>query len=810
MLAICLLASAALFRAPLFEGRSTLAFDPAHALYPAPWARPVDEPPPINPITSDIDFFVLPGLMRLRQLAAEGASPWWDADQLCGYPLGANLPFPFLQPLTWLTSGLDPVTTLDVLLWLHTALAAALACSALRRFGAGLTASALGAVLFALSTWMVTRWHLPQIGYTTAWWPGLVGALVPLRDGRHARALGELALFTALAFVSGFPQAGVAFVGGLGLLALAERRLRRPRPLGVLVVGLVLGLLLAWPQFAALRSVYGQSLRSSPQTQQATAGLGLRPGALLGALLPELFGRPSDFADVDPPAPTLSEYLPVRELLGSDVRENPVENALYPGAAALLLLGLLLAPRTRAAPVARHLAALAALSMLASLLFPWMAKALPALSVLAAAHVKRLLVLVAGSVPLAAALVFDGLARGPGDVAAPGSRAQDVAHTGRRLVGVAALLVLAYLGVLGWSSTLDAPDAAGFAERLVPQVTRQVALLGLATLLLALVVAGRRAARVAGVLLVALTVFDLAGLAYTFNPFPPQHEVPFAETPTLRWLSEREGRVCVLGDELVLPPTLAATFGLRSVHGVAPLLGRRIAELLGCVEGPLVDPRDPRVVRPFHADASVDHPLLDLLDVHTVVHRDPGLAARLGRANAWEDELDGLGALDRPGAGPRAFVAHGARLVPDAHERLDWLARTDAPVHRTVLVERPLPFELPDEGDPGAVEVRRDRSGDVALEASSDGPGVLVLSECWDAGWTARVDGVATRPIVVDHALLGVPLAAGAHEVELRYALPGWDGACLVSAGAAVVTLLLVLRLMRRERALASGGPHAA
>ena len=83
---LCALGALAVLREPLLGDRSTLSFDPAHPGYPAPWVAPTSgEWPRINPITSDGDFLVLPGLMRLGQLAEQGLDPWWDPGQLLGF-----------------------------------------------------------------------------------------------------------------------------------------------------------------------------------------------------------------------------------------------------------------------------------------------------------------------------------------------------------------------------------------------------------------------------------------------------------------------------------------------------------------------------------------------------------------------------------------------------------------------------------------------------------------------------------------------------------------------------------------------------
>jgi Bacterial membrane protein YfhO len=260
-------------------------------------------------------------------------------------------------------------------------------------------------------------------------------------------------------------------------------------------------------------------------------------------------------------------------------------------------------------------------------------------------------------------------------------------------------------------------------------------------------------------------------------------------------LQGRTGRIAVLGGANLLPPTAAAVEGLDSLHGVAALVPQRTAELLACIEGPLFDPRDPRVGRPFLQRDSLTHPLLDLLAVDTVVHADPGLASATGWPVLFEDPAEGLGALARPTAGPRAFVCGGARLVPDKDARLSTLADRGLRPHATVLLERDPGLALPDEGPMRPASLERPSEDQVRLLTDAPFAGIAVMTESWSEGWSVRVDGETAEPLVADHALLGVALPPGPHTVEWRYAPPGLhSGMMLLGVGLAALAVLLVVR----------------
>ncbi len=121
---------------------------------------------------------------------------------------------------------------------------------------------------------------------------------------------------------------------------------------------------------------------------------------------------------------------------------------------------------------------------------------------------------------------------------------------------------------------------------------------------------------------------------------------------------------------------------------------------------------------------------------------------------------------------PRARVVGSAQVVSEV-ESLELVLDPERfdPATETVLVEAP---PIP----PGGREVRGqarwlERTPNrLRLSVESTGPAILVLSENWSPGWSARVDGVETPVLRADHTLRGVALPGGTHEVELTFRGP--------------------------------------
>lgn len=69
--------------------------------------------------------------------------------------------------------------------------------------------------------------------------------------------------------------------------------------------------------------------------------------------------------------------------------------------------------------------------------------------------------------------------------------------------------------------------------------------------------------------------------------------------------------------------------------------------------------------------------------------------------------------------------------------------------------------------------------------------GILFTTISWEPGWTVYVDGVKTEPVKIADALIGVPMTAGEHTVEMKFFPAGMAlGMILSIAGIAVIVFI--------------------
>jgi len=180
---------------------------------------------------------------------------------------------------------------------------------------------------------------------------------------------------------------------------------------------------------------------------------------------------------------------------------------------------------------------------------------------------------------------------------------------------------------------------------------------------------------------------------------------------------------------------------------------------------------------------------------------------RLPRAICGAPErLDGLNLVARLDHGsrslvlraapdPRAYMAFGARVVPDwraAEEEM--AARHD--FRETALLEKgSAPGFAPSPGrhDSSAV-IERFEPERIVVRTRADARAILVIGEAWYPGWRATIAGAPAAVFPVNGWMRGVVVPAGEHEVVLAYGERALSAGIGVSILCAALLALLAFR----------------
>lgn len=124
---------------------------------------------------------------------------------------------------------------------------------------------------------------------------------------------------------------------------------------------------------------------------------------------------------------------------------------------------------------------------------------------------------------------------------------------------------------------------------------------------------------------------------------------------------------------------------------------------------------------------------------------------------------------------PRAWIVHEA-ISAESEDIPELLASGAVDLRTTAVLETEAPpLDPPGSQVMESAKITRYEPSAITVDVTSDGRGLLVLSETYAEGWSAQVDGQQVDVLPVDGLLRGVPIPAGSHVVTLKFDPPGLD-----------------------------------
>lgn len=254
--------------------------------------------------------------------------------------------------------------------------------------------------------------------------------------------------------------------------------------------------------------------------------------------------------------------------------------------------------------------------------------------------------------------------------------------------------------------------------------------------------------------------------------------------------------------ENLLVSARAMRLHLQDVQGYNPIQLARYVDIIQAINGGIKQDYHDANILPNGVRSS----LLDILNVrYVVIPNDlspgrprPDLSYLIGTTREVYRDAN-VRVLERASALPRAWIVHDAFEVEE-DESLDLLVTGGVDPSVTAVLERePPPLSEPDDPSTDAATITHYEADTIRLDARTDADGLLVLSEVYDEGWRAYVDGKRVPIYVADHVLRAVPLTAGEHVVELRYEPASLRiGLALTGAGLIAGVVLVTLAVWQR------------
>lgn len=734
-----------------------------------PWQGPL--PSGLKPCEYPLGDVVVqfsPWTSLVVEAYRSGRLPLWNPYSNAGSPLLANGQSAPFFPTRIADVFLSPVPASWLSAYLKLAVAGLGMLVLARRLGLGAGPALFAAAAFELGGFLAA-WLAHPHSNVAALLPLLLVAADRAVERPGARSAALLALVVGAQFLGGHPETSFHAILGAAAFALfragtAFRADRSPRlaarRAAALASGAALGAALAAAALLPLLEYVRESSALFARSAKEAAGREALPGLDPSMALALAFPRAIAVDAVHLAEAGLARFNNFCERSGG-----------YAGLATLAAAaaGIAIGWSRRRGLVLFLVGTLLACGLLVyDLGLP--SRLLGAAPLLSIAINRRFLLLVGLAIALLAAIGLEG-ALGAGE---PRRR-------GRWVLAVA-------LGAAG--AALSVAAGRGAAEGTSFALAQAAGLAGVALALFVRTTTGR-AAPAFGLAIAGLAV-DLVAFGAPIHRGAPAERL-YPDTPLLARLRDatRDGSR-VSGEDGVLKPETSVVPRLRSIKGYDAVEIRRYTELLAVLSSNRR--RAATFVKNVPALDRLASPVLDLLAARYVLA--PRAIEPLPPGLTLESVEEGVFVYVNAEALPRALVVPHARVVRDAAERLEALARGFDP-RSEVLLETDAPplGERPGGGEARATAARLvvDEPERVVVETDEvAGGGYLVLADAHYPGWRADVDGREVEILRANHALRAVPVGPGAHRVTFRFA-PLSVRVGLAASGVAAIVLVLML-----------------
>lgn len=661
----------------------------------------------------------------------QGQVPLWNPYSFSGTPHAANYQTAVFSPVNMLYFALPFLDAWSISILLQPLLAGIFMCFLLRCLDRSKGASLVGSIAFMFCGFLTVWMAYGTLGWAVLWLPLIFAAILMHVNKRSWWNPVIVSVSLAWSFFSGHFQMSVYVLAATVVFILYQAVCTKRMRVSVeLTLAVVLGLMLSAPQILPSLEAYGQSVRSQLYTQ---AG-GIAWQYLVTLFAPDFYGNP---------------------VTRNDWSGFYAEWASYIGVVPLLLAVYAIVRRIK------HIGFFLGLSIVSFLiatpsplnsLVIWLR--LPGIST---SYAARIIVLTSFSLAVIAAYGLDRL-KEDWETKKISSILPTVIYIG--------VLLVAVWGVV-WIMRPFAVDKLLIARRNLVLPT------GFALGFCALAFAGyiRRWKFVQPLvigLFILFTAFDMIRYSVKWMPFDPR-EYAYPEVDILAILKKEVGFARIFGN---LGGEVTNAFRLWGIEGYDAVYQKRYGEFIRSADrGEIIIPE--RSVVQFPKTGAYSERVLQLLGVSYIVHRLSD--GRYGWAypywlypqykSIYRNNYYEIFKNDR--TMPRVFLASSYAIRTTQQSILDTLYAQDFDPSRTIIVETE-PEIVPEPGE-GSAQIVQYTPNEVVIRTNSLVPKLLFLSDVYDTGWRATIDGDATKIYRADYDFRAVPVPAGEHSIRMVY-----------------------------------------
>lgn len=663
-----------------------------------------------------------------------GQIPLWNPYSFSGTPHAANYQSAVFSPFNLLFFILPFIDAWSFLILLQPLIAGLGTYFLLRRLSRSREAAVIGAIAFMFCGFVTTWMAYGTLGYAIVFLPWALWAVATdfIKKSRLSRIVITLSIF--LSFVAGHFQISIYLFGAIiGFIIFQSLTRREYRHGGTLLIYSFLGLAVAAPQLLVTLDAYRASTRGLSFSK-----IEVIPWKyIITSLAPDFYGNPVTRNDWFGHYAEWSSYVGVVPFVLAMFAawRNFVGEKRY-----FILLGIIALLFAYPTP-------------LNDLLFNLR---IPAISTSAAS---RIIVLFSFSLAVLSAYGLDELI----------TYWKKEKYAYGTIFSIACVTLLAVIWVLLLIGHVLPSDHLIIAKRNFVLPTG-IAVISLFLLMLGLV-RKQYVRQIVIVILIFITLFDSYRFVTKWMPFESR-EFLYPPIKSVTFLASRIGHDRVFGN---IGNEVGSVFHLPLIEGYDAVYQGRYAEFINASSTGKVTPGGRSVVQ-FDKQGLYKTDVLELLGVKFIYQRisdGKNIWAfpyweYLGDSSMKQVYNDGIYQIfEFTYSYPRAFLASSYVVEKKDQTIIDTLFAPTFDRRNTLVLEQQPAFE-PKEGS-GSARILAYMPDSVTIQTVADIPKLLFLSDVFDPGWHATIDGKEVNIGRADYDFRSVAVPAGQHTVQFTY-----------------------------------------
>ncbi len=270
--------------------------------------------------------------------------------------------------------------------------------------------------------------------------------------------------------------------------------------------------------------------------------------------------------------------------------------------------------------------------------------------------------------------------------------------------------------------------------------------------------------------LLGLSMFDMYRYATKWMPFE-ERKYLYPESTSVAFLKKNIGDDRVFGN---IGGEVGNTYKLPLIEGYDAMYQAKYGEFINAMSKGVVSPGDRSVVF-LDKHGVFTKETLQLLGVRYMYHRVSD-GRNVWAFPVWEypdgqikqiykDEQYEI--YEDLNAFPRIFLTSSYEVITDSQKIIDRLFSVNFDRRNSLILEKPP--ELEPSAGIGEAQIVMYSPNSITIKTTSDTNKLLFLSDVYDDGWEATIDGKKARIYRADYDFRAVGVPAGTHTIEYRY-----------------------------------------